>query len=128
LEYAKVRKKLGQQASGNPIPIVDAYEPSNGISGPPIAHSTAKHHNLNPQLGLTTPFGGGNASAGDWGGNEGSYPYRSWEFSSGTPSSGTHSTDVTDVEFTWTSGWEDNYDALNRKFRTAVVVMRDKPE
>jgi hypothetical protein len=33
LEYAKVRIKLGQPANGDPIPIVDAYEPSNGISG-----------------------------------------------------------------------------------------------
>ena len=93
-----------------------------------MTHTTARHRNWNPQVGVTTPFGGGNASAGEWGGNEGSTPYRSWEFSSGSPSSATQSTDVTDVEFTWTAGFEDDFDAFNRKFRTAVIVMRDKPE
>lgn len=93
-----------------------------------MLRATATNQALRAEGGLTTPFGGANLNLGERGRNEAASPARSWVFSSHLPDPTDGSTDPLEVEFTYTHGWEDDYDGLNRKFRTAVVVNRELVE
>lgn len=133
LKTATVRIRFGPPENSEPVPCVFTHAPINGISGPPMTHTKEQHSTLNPQAGINAAGVGMNFSGYERGKGMESVPARSWEFTSGKPSraddpvcTGVDSdTTVTDVEFTWTRGWEDDYDGLNRTFRAAVIVNRD---
>lgn len=93
-----------------------------------MLRTTGKNQTARAEAGLNTPFGGGNLNLGERGKSDESNPARSWAFSSHLPNPTDSSTDPLEVEFTYTHGWEDDYDGLNRKFRTAVIVNRELVE
>ncbi|KAI6824976.1 hypothetical protein KC332_g6207 [Hortaea werneckii] len=134
LKTATVRIRFGPPDNSEPVPCVFTHAPINGISGPPMTHTQEQHSTLNPQVGINAAGLGLNFSGYERGKGMESVPARSWEFTSGKPSrvddpacSAVDSdTSVTDVEFTWTRGWDDDYDGLNRTFRAAVIVNRDE--
>ncbi|KAI7081977.1 hypothetical protein KC356_g8745 [Hortaea werneckii] len=133
LKTATVRIGFGSPNNGEPVPCVFTHAPINGISGPPMTHTQEQHSTLNPQAGINAAGFGLNFSGYERGKGIESVPARSWEFTSGKPSrvddpacpAVDSDTTVTDVEFTWTRGWDDDYDGLNRTFRAAVIVNRD---
>ncbi|KAI6793947.1 hypothetical protein KC327_g17116 [Hortaea werneckii] len=133
LETATVRIRFGIPENSEPVPCVFTHAPINGISGPPMSHTQEQHNTINPQAGVNAAGFGVNFSGYERGKGVESVPTRSWEFTSGKPSRVDNAvyptvdsdTTVTDVEFTWTRGWDDDYDGLNRTFRAAVIVNRD---
>ncbi|KAI7183641.1 hypothetical protein KC363_g8140 [Hortaea werneckii] len=133
LKTATVRIRFGSPDNSEPVPCVFTHAPINGISGPPMTHTQEQHSTLNPQAGINAAGFGLNFSGYERGKGMESVPARSWEFTSGKPSrvddpacpAVDSDTTVTDVEFTWTRGWDDDYDGLNRTFRAAVIVNRD---
>ncbi|KAI6857291.1 hypothetical protein KC343_g113 [Hortaea werneckii] len=136
LKTATVRIRFGPPYNSDPVPSVFTHAPINGISGPPMTHTQEQHSTLNPQAGINAAGFGLNFSGYERGKGMESVPARSWEFTSGKPSriddpacpAADSDTTVTDVEFTWTRGWDDDYDGLNRTFRAAVIVNRDVVE
>jgi len=133
LETATVRIRFGPPENSEPVPCVFTHAPINGISGPPMTHTQEQYSTLNPQAGVNAAGFGVNLGGYERGKGMESMSTRSWEFTSGKPSRADDSmfpavdsdTTVTDVEFTWIRGWDDDYDGLNRTFRAAVIINRD---
>ncbi|KAK5175291.1 uncharacterized protein LTR77_000429 [Saxophila tyrrhenica] len=123
IERARVRISFGKSTNIDPVPWIPEYAPNKEISGPPLIRNEGRNRLFSPQFGVNAASIGGNLSIGEMGSNAQSSPGRSWKFTSGFPS--TDSTDVTEVGFEWTRGWDNDYDGLNRKFQTAIVVNRD---
>ncbi|GAB1739837.1 hypothetical protein NU219Hw_g4772t1 [Hortaea werneckii] len=133
LETATVRIRFGPPENSEPVPCVFTHAPINGISGPPMTHTQEQYSTLNPQAGVNAAGFGVNLGGYERGKGMESMSTRSWEFTSGKPSRAEDSafpaagsdTAVTDVDFTWIRGWDDDYDGLNRTFRAAVIINRD---
>jgi hypothetical protein len=123
LAYATVRINIGGPANAEPVPLVDTYAPKYGIAGPPLSHTTGRSRNYNPQISVSAGPAGVGVSGISGESNVESVSERKWVFTTGTPSS-LRGTKVTEVEFTWTRGWEDDYDATDRIFKTALVFSR----
>lgn len=128
LETATVRIKFGPHVNSEPVPRVFTYAPIGEVSGPAMTHSHEKHREINPEIAVETAGGGGGFSGYQAGKSMESTSRRSWQLTSGKPSRADDDTTVSDVEFTWTRGFEDDYNGLNRKFRVAVVISRDVVE
>ena len=123
LQYAKVRINIGQPANAKPVPVVDTYAPKYGIVGPPLYHRREQIRNYDPQISASAGPAGVGISGISAGTNVQSVSHRKWMFTSGTPSS-FDGTKTTEVEFTWTRGWDDDYDATNRVFKAALILSR----
>lgn len=123
LKYATVRINIGGQANAEPVPVVATYAPKYGIEGPAMSHTTSRNRNYNPQISVSAGPASVGVSGISGGSNVESVSERKWYFTTGTPSS-SGGTKMTEVEFTWTRGWADDYDATNRIFKTALVFSR----
>lgn len=123
LGSATVVVSLGRKSLRNdPIPQVDTYAPKYGIEGPALSHTVRVDRRVDPAISLNAGLAGGGLSGLSRGRNVESTPEKKWMFTAGPPSC--VGTRMTDVEFTWTRGWDDDFNATNRTFKTALLLHR----
>ena len=126
-DFAKVRVHFGKPTNGAPEPFVEDHAPWKGIRGVPMAHLLYQSSTSDPNFGANAAGVGANISGiRGRGRSVQSTPQQHWQFASTYPTIG--GAYYQSVEFRWTHGWEDDYDARDRPFRGAVIVERDRCE
>jgi hypothetical protein len=129
LHSASVQIDVGIPVNEGPVPTVRECAPSSAITGAPVKQRIVDTTRVDPQLEVTTPFGGGKGSFYSHEVVRELENEHRWSFKASRYSSREDDTQVTRARFTWTRTLLEDQTGLDRFYDGAIVLHceMDKP-
>lgn len=128
LRSASVQIDAGAGVNTEPVPTVKACAPLSAISGAQVRQHIVKTTRTDPQLEVTTPFGGGKGSVYSHEVNKEFDTEHRWFFMAGSGSGKDDDARVTRTRFTWTRTMLEDHTGSDRSYDGAIVLHRKKNE
>jgi len=125
LRSASVQIDVGTPINESPIPVFEAWAPSPGITGASVKQHIVDNRTRNPQLELSTPYGGVSCSGLSHEVSKEFDNEHRWSFEA-VNCHNNIDTLVTRARFDWARTSLDDSTGLNRSYKGALVLTCEK--